>query len=406
MKKILHVIAQYPEKTGSGIYLKSIMAECSENGYNQALIAGVSKEDTLEFKYTKQFYPVVFNSESIPFPILGMSDNMPYESMKYSSMSKDMMKKWEVEFKRVAKDAIEKFKPDVIISHHLWLSTSFITDLAEDIKVIGICHGTDLRQISKSPNHKDRVITACQKLDKVFALNNDQKKNISDKYKISKDKIMVVGGGYNEKIFYFPGKKQNNKHSEEIKIIYAGKLSYSKGLMSLLKVFDNIKEKYNTKLFLAGTGTGEEERTIKECGKEIGDSVIFLGSLKQSELGDRFRDADLFVLPSFYEGLPLVVIESLASGLKVVTTDIPGLKAYLGEIINNSDAIEYVDLPEMLDVDEPLESEIPNFEQQLQLKIEEQINNILEDKDLDSNIEKEIEGLSWKGVFSKIEKHL
>ena len=403
MKKILHVTAQYPGKTGSGIYLSSIMGECQKKGYSQALIAGISKEDRVEVKYTEDFYPVVFNSPAVPFPVLGMSDIMPYNSMKYSTISEDMIEKWEVEFKKVLKIAIKDFKPDVIISHHLWLSTSFITELAEGIKVIGICHGTDLRQIERSPRYKDRVIRGCQKLDKVFALNNEQKEKVNAVYGISSDDIIVVGGGYDKEIFYFPKVKNINK---DIQIIYAGKLSYSKGLMSLLRVFDKIKDKYNIKLSLAGTGSGEEERKIKEYGREIGDSLVFLGSLKQSLLAEKFRESDLFVLPSFYEGLSLVVIESLASGLKVVTTDIPGLKSYLGDAINNSGVIEFVNLPQMLEVDEPLESALASFEEELQIKIEKQINNILRNKQLNNDIKKEIDRLSWEGVFNKMEKHL
>lgn len=403
MKKILHVIAQYPGKTGSGIYLKSIMEQCNKKGYSQGLIAGVSIEDDVKLKYTEKFYPVVFNSEEVPFPILGMSDNMPYESMNYSSISEEMFKMWEVEFKRVLKDAIEELKPDVIISHHLWLSTSFVTEIAKGIKTIGICHGTDLRQIDKSPQYREKVLLGCGKLDKVFALNNEQKKMINTIYNISKDNIVVVGGGYNEDIFYCP---ENKKENEEIKIIYAGKLSYAKGLISLLKVFDSIKDKYNVKLLLAGTGSGEEKRLIKELGNEIGEKVVFLGGLEQVELAENFRNSDVFVLPSFYEGLSLVVIESLASGLRVVTTNIPGLKDYLGEEINSSNIIEYVALPKMIEVDQPLESEVPTFEENLKLNIEKQINNVLQEKTIGVNIREEIEKLSWKSVFSRMEQYL
>lgn len=408
MKKILHVTAQYPGKTGSGIYLKSIMGECHKKGYSQALIAGVAKDDIIELQYTEEFYPVVFNSPMIPFPVLGMSDNMPYESMKYSNISETMIEKWEVEFKRVVKNAIEEFKPDLILSHHLWLSTSFLTEIAKDIKIIGICHGTDLRQIEKSTRYKARVINACQRLDKVFALNNQQKEKISSVYGIKSDKIVVVGGGYNKDIFYFKDEKnvEKEKKTKDIRIIYAGKLSYSKGLMSLLRVMDMIKDKYNIKLFLAGTGSGLEEVAIKEYGREIGESVVFLGSLKQSDLGKSFRDSDIFVLPSFYEGLPLVVIESLASGLSVVTTNIPGLKSYLGEEINESGIIEYVELPEMIEIDQPLESEIANFEDRLKLKIELQIEKLLKSEEINLHTRKKIEALSWEGVFLKMEKHL
>lgn len=272
MKKILHVIAQYPGKTGSGVYLESIMAQSHTKGYPQALIAGISIEDDIDFKYADKSYPVTFNTKTLPFPILGMSDNMPYESTRYSCISEEMMIKWQEEFKRVLNNAIEDFKPSVIISHHLWLSTSFVKEIASDIKVIGICHGTDLRQFNKLPRYRKKVLSGCENLDMVFSLNMEQKYLINKTYNIPKNKIVVVGGGYNEEIFYFPSCERTDR---EVRLVYAGKLSYAKGLIPLLNVFHLIKDKYNIKLFLAGTGTGEEERDIKRLGKKIGDSVIF-----------------------------------------------------------------------------------------------------------------------------------
>ena len=403
MKKILHVLAQYPGKTGSGIYLESIMAQCNKKGYSQALIAGISIEDDIEFKYADKSYPVIFNSQTIPFPILGMSDNMPYESTKYSSMDEEMMIKWEDEFKRVLINAIEDFKPSVIISHHLWLSTSFVREIASDIKVIGVCHGTDLRQFNKLPRYRAKVLSGCENLDLVFSLNTEQKFLINKAYNIPNNKIIVVGGGYNEEIFYFPSYKRMDR---EVRLVYAGKLSYAKGLIPLLNVFNILKDKYNVKLFLAGTATGEEERAIKRLGKEIGKSVIFLGGLKQSELAEVFRNSDIFILPSFYEGLPLVIIESLASGLRVVSTEIDGLKSYLSDKINDSNIIEYVKLPKMAEVDKPLSGEMDGFQNRLKEKIEKQIKNIINEYPVEANLETEINRLSWGGVFAKMDKHL
>ena len=45
-------------------------------------------------------YPVIFETENLPFPIVGMSDVMPYKSTKYSDMSEDMFLKWEKAFKQ------------------------------------------------------------------------------------------------------------------------------------------------------------------------------------------------------------------------------------------------------------------------------------------------------------------
>ena len=57
------------------------------------------------------------------------------------------------------------------------------------------------------------------------------------------------------------------------------------------------------------------------------------------------------ILPSFYEGLPLVILEGLASGCRIVATDLPGTK----EVLGNSDAdfITLVKTPRLRFTDQP-----------------------------------------------------
>ena len=128
MKRILHITSQYPGKTGSGVYLNELIKEGNKKNYVQGLIAGLSKgEENIELNIPKKyFYPVLFKTEKMPFPIVGMSDIMPYESTKYSEMTDEMLYMWKKEFKKTIKKAIDKFKPDIIISHHLWVLTSLV----------------------------------------------------------------------------------------------------------------------------------------------------------------------------------------------------------------------------------------------------------------------------------------
>ncbi|WP_313757832.1 glycosyltransferase family 4 protein [Tissierella sp.] len=400
MKKILHIISQYPGKTGSGIYLQELIREGDKRNYIQGLIAGIPNGDVIKLSYIDKFYPLVFNTEELPFPILGMSDVMPYESIRYCDLNVDMLNRWKICFKRVILNAIEDFKPDIILSHHLWLSTSLVVQLAKDIKVIGICHGTDIRQFEKCPQYRQEVLDSCKELDKVFSLSEEQRQDISIKYDISNEKIIVIGGGYNDDIFSPP---LNKVYNNEIKMVYAGKLSYSKGIMSLLRVFDKLKDKYNVRLTLVGSGTGEEEKSIKELGISLG--VELLGEVTQKNLGKIFKESDIFVLPSFYEGLSLVTIEALASGLLVVATEIPGLKSNLGIIINDSRVIEYVKLPSMIQVDKPLEGELLLFEDRFQDAIERQIERIYKSYRIDYDIKEEIKRMSWENIFNKIERY-
>ena len=91
MKRILHLIAQRPEKTGSGTYLQALIDQGRREGYEQAVIAGIpagEREDY--FDETVRFFPVRFETEELPFPVAGMTDIMPYRSTMYRHMTDSM----------------------------------------------------------------------------------------------------------------------------------------------------------------------------------------------------------------------------------------------------------------------------------------------------------------------------
>lgn len=400
MKRILHIISQYPGSTGSGIYLQALIREGKKKGYIQGLVAGMPANDNTNYKYVDNFYPVNFGTDKIPFPIVGMSDIMPYVSTKYSDLTEEMLIKWRTKFQYIIEKAIDEFKPDIIVSHHLWLITSLVKKIAPDIRTIGICHGTDIRQLENCPQYRLEVLEGCGQLELILSLSKEQKDLINNVYNISKDKIKVIGGGYDGEVFFPP---LNKLYKEEIKIIYAGKLSYAKGVASLIKVFDRLKHKYNVRLLIVGTGTGKEEQHIKDLGYELKSKIEFIGEVPQEKLGELFRQSDIFILPSFYEGLSLVTIEALASGLLVVSTVIPGLISYLGDDVNNSGVIEYVELPQMIELDKPLEGELHLFEDRLKIGIERQIKRLKQGVTLNQGVMQRIENMSWEKIFEIIE---
>lgn len=413
MKRILHVTSQYPGKTGSGIYLNELIKEGSKKGYVQGLIAGLPEgEENIDLNISEQyFYPVLFNTEEIPFPIVGMSDIMPYESTKYSEMNNEMFGKWEKSFKNAIQKGVKEFKPDIIISHHLWILTSLIKKIVPDRKVIGVCHGTDIRQFEKCPQYREYVLEGCGPIDLVLALNDKQKEIIHNIYSIPMEKIVIIGGGYNEDVFYpsVVGKDPRIvqfQNDGAIKLIYAGKLSHAKGVLSLIKAYNMLEiNEDEIELRIVGSGTGEEERAIKEAGKESRLKVEFWGEVTQKELGELFRQSHIFILPSFYEGLSLVTIEALASRSMIVATALPGLKSFLGDEINNSGIIEYVDLPKMDDVDTPFKGELFAYEKRLKSSIEKQINRLKEGYVIDKDIQSKIDKLSWGNIYNRIEKY-
>lgn len=414
MKKILNIIAQKPNSTGSGIYLQSLVKEADKKDYKQAVIAGISKYDTkVSFDSVNKvdFYPVIFETENMPFPVIGMSDVMPYNSTKYRDLSKEKLSKWKEGFSKALKKSIEEFKPDIIICHHLWLLTALTKDLVlNNIPVIGFCHGTDLRQMKslskKSKNIFKETINYikynCRNLDLIIASHSNEKNEIIKYYGIDKNKIVLGGSGYNSDVFY--NNYEKNKNLNDLtKIVYAGKLSFSKGVPSLINSLNLLKEKNkNFELFLAGSGTGEELDYILNLCKKSKFKIHILGPIPQSDLGNLFRKSDILVLPSFYEGMPLVLIEAMACGIKIVSSDLPGLKEWMGKTINNSGIINYVPLPRIKNIDVPLDEDLPEFEKKLGENIENHFNKLIT---YDKKLKKSIENKSWRGAFEDLEKY-
>ncbi|GAA0745440.1 glycosyltransferase family 4 protein [Clostridium oceanicum] len=414
MKKILNIIAQKPNSTGSGIYLQSLVKEADKKDYKQAVIAGISKYDTkVSFDSVNKvdFYPVIFETENMPFPVIGMSDVMPYNSTKYRDLSKEKLSKWKEGFSKALKKSIEEFKPDIIICHHLWLLTALTKDLVlNNIPVIGFCHGTDLRQMKslskKSKNIFKETINYikynCRNLDLIIASHSNEKNEIIKYYGIDKNKIVLGGSGYNSDVFY--NNYEKNKNLNDLtKIVYAGKLSFSKGVPSLINSLNLLKEKNkNFELFLAGSGTGEELDYILNLCKKSKFKIHILGPIPQSDLGNLFRKSNILVLPSFYEGMPLVLIEAMACGIKIVSSDLPGLKEWMGKTINNSGIINYVPLPRIENIDVPLDEDLPEFEKKLGENIENHFNKLIT---YDKKLKKSIENKSWRGAFEDLEKY-
>jgi glycosyltransferase involved in cell wall biosynthesis len=109
-------------------------------------------------------------------------------------------------------------------------------------------------------------------------------------------------------------------------ILYIGRLVPEKGQTVLLEAVARLTERgIDVELQLAGEGALRPELERSAARLDIADRVTFLGAVGQEELRDLYERAAIFCLPSFAEGVPVVLMEAMAMGLPVVTTRIAGI---------------------------------------------------------------------------------
>lgn len=395
--KILHVIAQLPSRTGSGVYFSNMIQEFKKYNHGQEAIFATQDDYSWDLLDGGDCYPIVFKSKEIPFPIVGMSDVMPYENTLYSDMNEEMISQWKAEFIKALEEAKAKFNPDIIFAHHLWMLTSIVREVFPSTKIIGICHNTDLRQARMNPHLKEAHVRNIHELDYVFSASEEQKDEIVEIFGIEKEKLIAVGGGFNQNIFYMPEEKT---YDDTIRLVFCAKIDPSKGIYELIEVYKSLGLDDVT-LDIIGSPNEENKKKVEEY---IGDdkSIRIYNVKDQVALGDELRTKDIFLMPSYYEGLGLMAIESLACGLYVVTTEIEALMSLLGEEVKASGIIKYIPLPRIYDVDKPVKEDLPEFKKNLKEAILVQIKKIREKKEFSREMKDNIETFSWEGLVHKM----
>ena len=393
--RILSVSAQKPDSTGSGVFLTELVKGFKKAGHQQAIICGTVKEDTIHLPDGVAVYPMYYKSDEVPFPVCGMSDEMPYESTRYCDMTEEMTEQLFTAFRKKIHQAVEEFKPDVILCHHLYFLTALVKEAYPNILVFGQCHGSDLRQFRKNPWQHELILENIRKLDGIFALHEQQKIHICDTYGVPAEQVRVIGTGYNSDVFTQNAELQNLRPANKQRLIFAGKLSEKKGVMSLLRSLSCLENPQDYELALAGGyGNQAEYDEICRLAEAAPSNVTFLGRLNQQQLVREMNSSHIFILPSFFEGLPLVLIEAMACGLRVICSDLPGIQPWLSKAIPNNGVI-FVEPPKMQNEDEPIPDSLPAFEQRLADAIVAVQKNPLADQTL-------VQAVSWDALCDKL----
>ena len=119
--------------------------------------------------------------------------------------------------------------------------------------------------------------------------------------------------------------KQKEKDYSNTNVMFLGRLDENKGIYDLLKAIPSVIEKIpSANFYFAGDGELEKAKKLSEELK-IQQSVHFVGWLDKAEKEILFKKCSVFVLPTYFEAMPMSVLEAMSFGLATITTAVGGI---------------------------------------------------------------------------------
>jgi len=205
----------------------------------------------------------------------------------------------------------------------------------------------DLYQLTKWTEY------SVKKAKKVITISNSSKDDIIKYYKVSAEKVKVVHLGLKNLSMNAPSEKELSEFGVDKKfILFVGTLQPRKNIARLIEAFSMLPESLlsDYQLVIIGKKGWLYEEILSAPEKfNVTDKVVFLDYISDTELPNFYRKAEVFVLPSLYEGFGLPVLEAMRYGCPVLTSNVSSLPEAGG------DAAQYFEPENVKDIKNTIE---------------------------------------------------
>jgi glycosyltransferase involved in cell wall biosynthesis len=358
--RILIVLSQQPTQTGSGVYMRELVEELQKLGHKPYLLAAHYRSlSTTDFPFLpdNQIYTMIFdNGENsdiaeIRFPIPGMSLDMPYLHLPFRELSPSMLEEYRNAWTSKLQDIAEKVRPHLIHINHLWLMAGITRSAVPWIPIVSTSHGSEFILLQDAPTFSSLIIPGVQSLDAVMASSTDTAREAVAQLGLHPGRVHIIGNGYNPSLFHIMNRERGDSILENFLsryqtpssrsklVLYVGKFADYKGLPYLIhaaKKYSATRQN-NVITLIIGEGSKKARSQLENLVESLGmkESVFLPGKLPYEEVGKIMNLADVFVLPSIYEGFGLVLLEALACGIRSVSTERGGPPFFVPQVLRD-----------------------------------------------------------------------
>lgn len=162
---------------------------------------------------------------------------------------------------------------------------------------------------------------------RVITFSQEQAFFLEQEYGVDPSSVAIIPNGVSSE--FTPSPDREGAPEGPLRVLYVGRLSPQKAVTRLVDALAIMRQPVEAVL----VGEGTERAVIEEqLKKHQLNNVRLTGIRRGSELLDSYHWADVFVLPSDREGMPLAALEALACGLPIVATDVVGNRELLKEV--------------------------------------------------------------------------
>lgn len=196
-------------------------------------------------------------------------------------------------------------------------------------KILMTIHVGDINTVFHNDKTRNFLIKLINKnIDKVIFLSERMRKQFIDAG-LSPQRSSVLYNFYN----IHPISPEKKNDNEMVRLLFLGSINREKGVIELLNAIKNLD---GCHLDLCGTIIEESIRPeFETLLSNLGDKVTYHGYVNKEQKENLLRQTDILVLPSYREGLPISILEAMATSCGIISTPVGAIP----EILNDENAI-------------------------------------------------------------------
>lgn len=304
MKKVFVISNMYPSKDhlAYGIFVKNQVQQLNEKGTETVLAVNTN-------------------------PATGKKNVL----LKYLKWARQVQRVFKMNRRNISLTHSHYVFPSGIFSY--WLKKRY------NIPYVVTAHGGDINKMAqKGGAIREYTEKILRNADQVIAVGEELARTIEKEFGVPRGVITVMSMGIDRTVFTKPADKkqaavQLGMDTSKTNFLFVGNIIRNKGVIELVQAFKKIQANAPNQaaLYLVGsTKDANFTSEVKELAKGVAD-IHFIEPMPQQELAKYFGAADVFVLPSYIEGLGLVALEAMSCGTPVIASDVGGLHYMLAE---------------------------------------------------------------------------